>query len=104
MSASCARNCETTPAIPATSSPSAGAGTGSSPTWGRRRQPARWRRRVVQRREREGYSRMRTSRVLTVEDDTALASVIRLSLRGLGFESLAASDGYEALRVACRDH
>jgi DNA-binding response OmpR family regulator len=47
---------------------------------------------------------MRTSRVLTVEDDTALASVIRLSLRGLGFESLAASDGYEALRVACRDH
>ncbi len=47
---------------------------------------------------------MTASRILTVDDDTALAGVIGLSLRRHGLESLVAADGFEALRVACREH
>jgi DNA-binding response OmpR family regulator len=43
-------------------------------------------------------------RVLTVEDDHSLAAVIGLCLREQGLETLTASDGYEALRVAAAEH
>ncbi|NLD73234.1 MAG: response regulator transcription factor [Chloroflexi bacterium] len=47
---------------------------------------------------------MQASRVLTVDDDAALASVITLSLRKQGVESITAVDGYDALRKACCEH
>ncbi len=47
---------------------------------------------------------MRAARILTVDDDAALCNVIGLSLRRQGLEPIAAGDGLEALRIACREH
>lgn len=52
---------------------------------------------------RKAYKRMRTPRVLLIDDDAAIRTLCSLSLQGLGIDVIEAEDGEQGLELVRRE-